>query len=68
MKLYKISLALMLGLGGMASCSDELNVENPNQQTSETFGNTAQELQEVVIGAYNHIRMEGSLRSRRLYH
>jgi hypothetical protein len=60
MKLYKISLALMLGLGGMASCSDELNVENPNQQTSETFGNTAQELQEVVIGAYNHIRMEGS--------
>lgn len=60
MKLYKISLALMLGLGGMASCSDELNVENPNQQTSVTFGNTAQELQEIVIGAYNHIRMEGS--------
>lgn len=63
MKLHKISLALLLGLGAVSSftaCSDQLNVENPNQQTSSTFGNTTDELNEVVIGAYKRIRMEGT--------
>ena len=60
MKLYKISFALLLGLGMMTSCDDKLDVSNPNQQTTSTFGNTAEDLEENVIAAYNHIRMEGT--------
>ena len=60
MKLYKISFALLLGLGLMTSCDDKLDVSNPNQQTTSTFGNTADDLEENVIAAYNHIRMEGT--------
>ena len=32
MKLYKISLALCLGLSTLTSCSDKLELTNPNQQ------------------------------------
>ncbi|MCR5129999.1 MAG: RagB/SusD family nutrient uptake outer membrane protein [Prevotella sp.] len=60
MKLYKISLALLLGLGTMTSCEDKLELVNPNQQTTGTYGQTAADLEEGVIAAYNHIRMEGS--------
>lgn len=60
MKLYKYSLACMLGLTTLASCADRLELVNPNQQTSGTFGYTADDLEESVIAAYNHIRMEGS--------
>lgn len=62
MKLYKLSLVLFLGLGAMAttSCEDKLDVTNPNQQTTGTFGFNADDLEECVIAAYNHIRMEGS--------
>lgn len=42
------------------SCDDKLDVSNPNQQTTSTFGNTAEDLEENVIAAYNHIRMEGT--------
>ncbi len=58
MKLQHISFALLLGMGTLTSCSDKLDVDNPNQQTTATFGVT--ELEENVIAAYNHIRMEGS--------
>jgi hypothetical protein len=60
MKLYKISLAILLGLGAMTSCNDELDVTNPNQQTTGTFGYTSDDLEECVIAAYNHTRMEGT--------
>ncbi len=60
MKLYKLSFALLLGLGTMTSCSDKLDVRDPNRQTSETFGNTADDLEECIIACYNHIRMEGT--------
>lgn len=60
MKLYKISLALMLGLSTLSSCEDKLELTNPNQQTTSTFGNNAKDLEECVIAAYNHTRMEGS--------
>jgi len=61
MKLYKYSFALMLGLGTLASsCDDKLDMTNPNQQTTGTFGKTAADLEECVIAAYNHIRMEGT--------
>ena len=60
MKLYKISFALLLGLGTITSCSDQLELTNPNQQTTGTYGFTADDLEENVIAAYNHIRMEGT--------
>ena len=60
MKLYKYSLAFVFALGMMASCDDNLDLVNPNEQTSSTFGYTEDELEECVIAAYNHIRMEGS--------
>ena len=44
----------------VTSCDDKLDVSNPNQQTTSTFGNTAEDLEENVIAAYNHIRMEGT--------
>lgn len=58
MKLYKISLAMLLGISTLTSCSDKLNVDNPNEQTTANFG--VDELEENVVAAYNHIRMEGS--------
>ena len=60
MKLTKYSLAFLLGLGTLTACMDNLDVVNPNQQTSDTFGYTADDLEEVVIAAYNHIRLEGT--------
>ena len=60
MKLYKISFALLLGLGTLTSCEDKLDVTNPNQQTSSIFGQDVSDLDESVIAAYNHIRMEGT--------
>ena len=60
MKLNKISLALLLGLGTLTSCNDKLELTNPNQQTAATFGFSADDLEENVIAAYNHIRMEGT--------
>ena len=60
MKLYKLTIALFLGLATLTSCSDKLDLTNPNQQTSGTFGYTANDLEESVIACYNHIRMEGT--------
>jgi hypothetical protein len=53
-------MALLLGLGTLASCDSKLDVENPNEQTSATFGFNSDDLEESVVAAYNHIRMEGS--------
>ena len=62
MKLYKLSLALFLSLGAMSmtSCEDKLDVTNPNEQTTGTFGFTSDDLEECVIAAYHDLRMEGS--------
>lgn len=60
MKLYKISLALFMGLAAFTSCEDKLDVVNTNQQTTGTYGYTAADLEECVIAAYNHTRMEGT--------
>ncbi len=60
MKLYKLSFALLLGLGTLTSCEDKLELTNPNQQTTGTYGFSAEDLEENVIAAYNHIRMEGT--------
>ena len=60
MKLNKFSIALLLGLGALTSCNDKLELTNPNLQTTGTFGYTSSDLNECVIAAYNHIRMEGT--------
>ena len=60
MKLYKISFVLLLGLGTLTSCNDKLDVINPNQQTAATFKEDLSALEETVIAAYNHTRMEGT--------
>ena len=60
MKIRRISFALLLGLAALSSCSDKLDVKNPNQQTSESFGYTTDELEESVIAIYKRIRMEGT--------
>ncbi len=60
MKLYNYALAAFLGLSAMSltSCEDRLELTNPNQQTTDKF--TSDDLEECVIAAYNHIRIEGS--------
>jgi len=60
MKLYKISLALLMGAATITSCDGKLDVVNANQQTTQTFGSTADELEECVVGIYKRIRMEGT--------
>lgn len=52
---------MMLALvGGLTACNDQLNVVNPNNQTTYDFGESETELQEAVIACYNRIRLEGS--------
>jgi hypothetical protein len=60
MKLYNISFAILLGLGALTSCDSKLDVTNPNQQTAATFKEDLSALEETVIAAYNHTRMEGT--------
>ena len=60
MKLYKISFALLLGIGTLTSCSDKLELNNPNDPTTATFGNTIKDLEDAVIACYHHTRMEGT--------
>ncbi len=57
--IFKILTVLALA-GGMSACNDQLNVENPNSQTTYDFGNTVSDLQEAVISCYNRIRLEGT--------
>ena len=52
-----ILLALIVGL---TACDDELEVTNPNEQTTYDFGDSESELQETVISCYNRIRLEGT--------
>jgi hypothetical protein len=47
-------------IGGLTACNKELDVKNPNYQTTYDFGNTESDLQEAVIACYNRIRLEGT--------
>ena len=60
MKRSYIAIAAALLAAGFASCSDELDVTNPNTQTTEDFGKDESTLQEAVIACYNRIRLEGT--------
>ncbi|MDR3653558.1 MAG: RagB/SusD family nutrient uptake outer membrane protein [Paludibacter sp.] len=53
-------LTVLAFVVGMTACDSQLNVENPNSQTTYNFGNTESDLQEVVIACYNRIRLEGT--------
>ena len=55
MKLNHISLALMLGIGVITSCESKLDVVNVNRQTANTFGQTADELEDVDMGVFRYL-------------
>lgn len=59
MKKLNIILTLLV-LTVMTGCFDQLEVKNPNNQTTYDFGDTESELQEAIIACYNRIRLEGT--------
>jgi len=60
MKSLNIILTMLALIGGMTACNDQLDVTNPNNQTTYDFGNSEADLQEAVIACYNRIRLEGT--------
>ncbi len=60
MKKITIALAVLAVLVSMASCDSQLDVKNPNNQTTYDFGYTESDLQEAIIACYNRIRLEGT--------
>ena len=57
MNLYKFSLAIMLGAATLTSCSDKLELTNPNDPTTGTFGKSTKDLEDAVKACYHHMRM-----------
>ncbi len=51
---------MLVLIGGLTACNDQLDVVNPNRQTTYDFGNSESDLQEAIISCYNRIRLEGS--------
>lgn len=60
MKSLTIILIMLALIGGMTACNEELDVKNPNSQTTYDFGNNESDLQEAVIACYNPLRYDGS--------
>ena len=60
MKLINKILTILVLTAGMTACVDQLDVQNPNNQTTYDFGKTESDLQEAVISCYNRIRLEGT--------
>lgn len=60
MKRTNIALAACALMLGFTACEDQLDVKNPNYQTTADFGDNEAELQEAVIACYNRIRLEGT--------
>lgn len=60
MKSINIISTLLLLTVGLAACDDQLEVVNPNSQTTYDFGDSEAELQEAIIACYNRIRLEGT--------
>jgi starch-binding outer membrane protein, SusD/RagB family len=60
MKNLNIILIMLAFIGGFTACNKDLNVKDPNSQTTADFGNTESDLQEAVIACYNRIRLEGT--------
>ncbi len=60
MKTKYFAIAALAAAVCFSACSDELDVTNPNTQTTEDFGKDESSLQEAVIACYNRIRLEGT--------
>jgi len=60
MKNLRILLTILALMAGATACDDQLDVLNPNNQTTFDFGDSEPELQEAVIACYNRIRLEGT--------
>ena len=60
MKIKNIALAGLVALTGITSCEDNLDLVNPNQQTTAGYGSKPSDLEETVIACYNRIRIEGT--------
>lgn len=60
MKNLNIIFIMLVLIGGLTACNDQLDVVNPNSQTTYDFGNSESDLQEAIISCYNRIRLEGS--------
>lgn len=60
MKKINIALLSLALLAGASSCDDKLDVVNTNQPTTAGFGDEPLHLEETVIAAYHHIRLDGS--------
>ncbi|MBN2806572.1 MAG: RagB/SusD family nutrient uptake outer membrane protein, partial [Prolixibacteraceae bacterium] len=60
MKSLNIILTVLVLAAGFTACNDQLDVQNPNNQTTYDFGDSESELQEAIIACYNRIRLEGT--------
>ena len=60
MKKINIILATLASVCALASCASQLDVVNPNNQTTYDFGDDESELEEAIIACYNRTRLEGS--------
>lgn len=60
MKTRYIAVAALVAGMSLSACVDELDVTNPNAQTTVEFGKDEASLQEAIIACYNRIRLEGT--------
>jgi hypothetical protein len=60
MKSLNIILTMLALIGGITACNKELDVQNPDSQTTYDFGKTEADLQEATIACYNPLRYDGT--------
>ena len=60
MKKINIIVASLVLAIGIVGCDNQLDITNPNNQTSLEFGSTDSELEEAMVACYNRIRLEGT--------
>ncbi|MGL1884951.1 MAG: RagB/SusD family nutrient uptake outer membrane protein [Reichenbachiella sp.] len=60
MKVINKILTMLALIVGISACTDQLEVQNPNSQTTFDFGDSESELKEAIIASYNRIRLDGT--------
>ncbi len=60
MKTINIFLILLVLIAGFTACDDQLDVANNNEETSDNFPSSEEDLQDAVVACYNRIRLEGT--------
>ncbi|WP_243349442.1 RagB/SusD family nutrient uptake outer membrane protein [Parabacteroides sp. FAFU027] len=53
-------LTILVLAASLTACNENLDITNPNSQTTADFGKTEADLQDAVIACYNRIRLEGT--------